>query len=383
MAQDAFYLNMGLPVYVRAVDSNSFAASVVKQGHALLFYNGTRLKAKLPSGSVIDVGGSSSTDFSIVTATADDVLAPKQFYNNQGAPTTGNIQTVTATLVGNTVHIPKGYIAASDSITVSGGGGDVDVTLGVIDANGKFQPLKFNGTEASNSGSAQSVSSYKSWNSTLPAPAPEPGGGINIPTSNLIFYAPLSSDSDSAVTGQILTTSGTVTYSTQSGVPSATFGNNSYISFPDAALAVGAAARTISLWAYCNSTGSIFGMFNYGVGQGDQDLGIFFDARSTYNINCGSSDTDVTRLYNVSIYNTWHNIIFVYDGTSMKLYIDGLLVGYKNVTLDTTLNGTAYIGTLTPQDYPFHGNIAGVRIYDRAVTRAQIMALASEFAPTA
>lgn len=30
MAQEAFYLNMGLPVYVRAVSSDSFAASVVE-----------------------------------------------------------------------------------------------------------------------------------------------------------------------------------------------------------------------------------------------------------------------------------------------------------------------------------------------------------------
>ena len=146
MAQEAFYLNMGLPVYVRIASSDSFAASVVEEGHALLFYNGTKMRAKLSSGNYIDAGGSSSTDFSVVTATVDDVLSPKQFHNNVGNLVTGNIQTVTASLDGNTVHIPKGYIAASDSITVSGGGGDADVILGVVDANGKFQPLKFNGT---------------------------------------------------------------------------------------------------------------------------------------------------------------------------------------------------------------------------------------------
>lgn len=154
MAQEAFYLNMGLPVYVRTASSDSFAASVVEEGHALLFYNGTKLRAKLSSGNYVDAGGSSSTDFSVVTATVDDVLSPKRFYNSAGNLVTGNIQTVTATLDGDTVHIPRGYIAQSDSITVSGGGGDADVILGVIDANGHFQKLKFTGTDASNSGSA-------------------------------------------------------------------------------------------------------------------------------------------------------------------------------------------------------------------------------------
>ena len=69
------------------------------------------MRAKLSSGNYIDAGGSSSTDFSVVTATVDDVLSPKQFHNNVGNLVTGNIQTVTASLDGNTVHIPKGYIA--------------------------------------------------------------------------------------------------------------------------------------------------------------------------------------------------------------------------------------------------------------------------------
>lgn len=45
-----------------------------------------------------------------------------------------------------------------------------DVTLGVVDAEGKFQPLTFDGTTASNDGEPENVVNYHSWDSTLEAP---------------------------------------------------------------------------------------------------------------------------------------------------------------------------------------------------------------------
>ena len=40
----------------------------------------------------------------------------------------------------------------------------VDITLGQIDSNGKFQPLKFDGTTATADGQPETVESYYSWN---------------------------------------------------------------------------------------------------------------------------------------------------------------------------------------------------------------------------
>lgn len=54
--------------------------------------------------------------------------------------------------------------------TLSGGGGGADVTLGQIDADGNFQPLAFNGTEASNDGSPETVENYYGWNGVLEVP---------------------------------------------------------------------------------------------------------------------------------------------------------------------------------------------------------------------
>jgi hypothetical protein len=48
--------------------------------------------------------------------------------------------------------------------------GDVDVILGQIDAEGRFQPLTFNGIEATNSGDPEAVENYYGWNGVLPVP---------------------------------------------------------------------------------------------------------------------------------------------------------------------------------------------------------------------
>lgn len=80
--------------------------------------------------------------------------------------------------IGNSI-IPVGvggsFAPGSDSTIPQA----ADVILGVVDAQGKFQPFKFNGTEASDSGQPITVSQYKSWNSTLPAPTPSPSGGMD------------------------------------------------------------------------------------------------------------------------------------------------------------------------------------------------------------
>lgn len=59
------------------------------------------------------------------------------------------------------------------------GGGSPEAILGVVNAEGKFQPFKFDGTTPSNSGSAETVEYYKSWNSTLPNPDPSPTIALN------------------------------------------------------------------------------------------------------------------------------------------------------------------------------------------------------------
>lgn len=72
--------------------------------------------------------------------------------------------------------------------TLSGNDGGSDVTLGQVVADGKFQPLAFNGTEASNSGNPEAVEAYYGFNGVLPVP--ESGGG----SGGMDFYKCASVD---------------------------------------------------------------------------------------------------------------------------------------------------------------------------------------------
>lgn len=70
------------------------------------------------------------------------------------------------TLKDKNVDIPDGAtltdVANAVSLINEGG---VEITLGQVDEDGKFQALKFDGTTATSDGEPQDVENYYSWNS--------------------------------------------------------------------------------------------------------------------------------------------------------------------------------------------------------------------------
>lgn len=78
--------------------------------------------------------GSASVDLSFVTATAADILSGKVSADASGNPVNGAIKTVTASLSGNVVTVPAGFIAKDQTLTVPKAGAEffrcVSVDLG-------------------------------------------------------------------------------------------------------------------------------------------------------------------------------------------------------------------------------------------------------------
>lgn len=90
----------------------------------------------------------------------------------------------------------------------------------------------------------------------------------------------------------------------------------------------------------------------------------------------GTSTTLVASTGSLSD-DTWYHVAATYDGSTMKLYLNGTEVGSSAKTGTITTNSAvgAYIGANPPSiDNPWHGAIDEVRIWNVARTQAQLQA---------
>ena len=136
----------------------------------------------------------------------------------------------------------------------------------------------------------------------------------------------------------------------------------------------GSAARTILCWAKAEAFNH-GGLFQAGpLGPTGQD----FSLRTTNTDNLwraqfwGTADQDATL---ANSKNTWNHYALVYDGTTAKLYYNGVLATTKTVALNTGAHNLI-IGKWAT--YHFQGKMAHTRVYDRALSEAQIKQIMAE-----
>ena len=73
--------------------------------------------------------------------------------------------------------------------------------------------------------------------------------------------------------------------------------------------------------------------------------------------------------------NTWTHLAFTYDGATEKLYVNGVLVTSRAQTgAISAANGVLHIGGDSVWGEHFQGLIDEVRVYNRALTAAEIVA---------
>jgi hypothetical protein len=92
------------------------------------------------------------------------------------------------------------------------------------------------------------------------------------------------------------------------------------------------------------------------------------------NMNLGDGNwNELTTQNNVLTLNTWHHIAGTYDGTKMRLYVDGMAVDSTNYSINF-INSSANltIGSHPVWDRFFEGVIDEVRIWNVARTGAEI-----------
>ncbi|MDX2197125.1 MAG: LamG-like jellyroll fold domain-containing protein [Cytophagales bacterium] len=127
-----------------------------------------------------------------------------------------------------------------------------------------------------------------------------------------------------------------------------------------------------------------------------RDPGIIANRSSTFNetgfniTNNGQTifliddaSANSTNIVSPFFYNDgkWHQITGVYDGTQMKLYLDNILVGTQSLSSNISMSSTFRIGhdDEPSATYPtrrfFEGLIDDIRIYNRALSDAEVAAL--------
>lgn len=134
----------------------------------------------------------------------------------------------------------------------------------------------------------------------------------------------------------------------------------------------GLAARTISAWAITNSTSGSRTIFAYGSGTTGRAMTIGLNGTSLIG-GAWSNDLSVTNYWATGV---WHHICLTFDGTTAKLYADGVQVASQAKSWDLLLS-KVYIGRSVNNNNYWSGSIDDVRIYNTALTATQVLAIAT------
>ena len=208
-----------------------------------------------------------------------------------------------------------------------------------------------------------------------------------MPTEGLVFYLPCDSYT-TAQTGQTLSKSGTVTATTVNGIPCLEIKSGSYLSGTLDGFS-GDVSMAMSFWfKRLDSSSNAYitaGKGNYNLTNGNEIWGsVYSDHIETA---CGSSGSDARRagIYNAAIGTGWHHGYFSYDATSKKFktVLDGNTenAGYSAERSYNFSSGLALcINSLTRYTgVQGNANYSQIRIFNRALTDAEIKLLAREY----
>ena len=136
------------------------------------------------------------------------------------------------------------------------------------------------------------------------------------------------------------------------------------------------AARTISVWTKLNAYSGFNYMFSYGSASnsGAQSGNITRDQ-----INYFGYFTNIYHDLPVASYNqlnTWYHFVYVYDGTTARIYKNGNLVKTQAITWNTLNNNNIFkLGMGIDNELTFNGTIDDLKIYNYAISDLDVASL--------
>jgi len=201
---------------------------------------------------------------------------------------------------------------------------------------------------------------------------PNPGTG----NQDLISHWKLNSNSGSTAIDSESTNNGVI-YGAQwvTGVSGGALefnGTSDYVGVPNASNLNPSNEITIMAWAKTmeNKTAKI-------AEKGDWDgHGIFQDKWNGWKCGLRLESNNSHSIYwgdGVPMFDEWYHIAMTYDGSSMKLYVNGQLKNQKAVTGNLKINNRNFsIGSDNGAQKFFNGSIDDIRLYGSALSQAEI-----------
>ena len=214
----------------------------------------------------------------------------------------------------------------------------------------------------------------ESYESEHPTPASQ------IPSEGLTLYVPLSEAPNASEWAGY----GSITYKTVDGVPCAYFnGDNRNGLYSDKEFEMPAFTVSIvfNIKSFSPTSGYMPYLVNFGPSStNDNDrLALRLDNYYSGNKNALAM---VYYGYYLVIQNlsadTWYSAQMKFDGNQISLYLNGELQSQTNVSLKT-IQSRVWIGKSPSDDGAFNGYLSSLRVYNRALTDAEIALLAREF----
>ncbi len=174
-------------------------------------------------------------------------------------------------------------------------------------------------------------------------------------------------------------------------------GDQSYVDLDAIDLPSNASGLTLAAWIKIDDTGSIDDrrIISKATGTAENDhywmlstIDVGRNSRLRFRLKTGSNPAKgtTTLIANAGDLQsgTWYHAAATYDGSEMKLYLDGRLVGRtaKSGAVATSGGVEAYIGANPSGGKHWQGLIDEVRIDDRALSAGEIGELAAEIVDT-
>lgn len=194
--------------------------------------------------------------------------------------------------------------------------------------------------------------------------------------------------------GTVITNSATATYNgTYVGTPAWTAGKNGggltfsgssgYVNMGDVNSVDGVNALTVSAWMKTTGTTEQHlvdkGICQGVVNDGPFELGanFFTSGRASFVIYKSGGSPNYYPLESSVAVNDglWHHISATYDGSTMRMYVDGIASGQASVPgviLSSTSNALEVGGHCNGGSILWKGSVDDVRIYSRALSPAEV-----------